>query len=210
MVEERSSISIPPELTTVSRGISIGEPSETAACSNPSDNCVRLTEPDIFLRPANAADGSFMYTTFSSTRIDELAVTGWSEEQKEKFLRFQFEAQRQSYLSDLPAAEYLVIQSGAAPVGRLIVERTPSEIHIVDIALLTQFRRLGIGSILMRRILAEAEQTGKSVRLFVERFNPALHWYQRLGFEIISAGPIYLEMVWRMRSYSSTPAVRVA
>lgn len=118
--------------------------------------------------------------------------------------------QRQSYLNDLPTAEYFVIQAGAVPVGRLIVERTAVEIHIVDIALLTQFRRLGIGSILMRRILAEAEQTEKSVRLFVEKFNPALGWYKRLGFEVIGTGPIYLEMNRRVASHAGVSSSKVA
>jgi hypothetical protein len=31
----------------------------------------------------------------------------------------------------------------------------------------------------------------------VERFNPALRWYERLGFSVVNAGPIYLEMIWR-------------
>jgi hypothetical protein len=31
----------------------------------------------------------------------------------------------------------------------------------------------------------------------VERFNPALQWYERLGFKVISGGQIYLEMVWQ-------------
>lgn len=156
-----------------------------------------ITAPVTRLEPVEPADEPFLYRTFASTRTDEMALTGWSEEQKEQFLRMQFEAQRQSYLHDLPDAEYSVIRYGSTAVGRLIVERTPTEIHIVDIALLTQFRKQGIGSILMRRIVAEAEQTGKSVRLFVEKFNPALHWYDRMGFKVLSTGPIYLEMIWK-------------
>jgi ribosomal protein S18 acetylase RimI-like enzyme len=67
----------------------------------------------------------------------------------------------------------------------------------VDIALLPEFRRWGIGSWLMQAIIQEASQGGKTVRLHVERFNPALQWYERLGFSVVSSGPIYLEMVWR-------------
>jgi ribosomal protein S18 acetylase RimI-like enzyme len=97
-----------------------------------------------------------------------------------------------------------VIRRGTTAVGRLIVERTRSEIHIVDIALLTQFRKQGIGSILMRRMLGEAERTGKSVGLFVEKFNPALRWYERQGFEVINTGPIYLEMIFRLADSRSS------
>jgi hypothetical protein len=55
----------------------------------------------------------------------------------------------------------------------------------------------------MQAILNEARNACKSVRLFVERFNPALHWYERLGFSVLSTGPIYLEMVWGTASAES-------
>jgi ribosomal protein S18 acetylase RimI-like enzyme len=155
---------------------------------------IEVNPSDVHLIQASPADEAFMYATFANTRVEELGITGWSDEQKEHFLRMQFEAQRLSYLRDLPDAEYSVIYCGATAVGRLIVERTPVEIHIVDIALLTQFRKLGIGSILMSRIFEEAKQTGESVRLFVEKFNPALHWYERMGYKVLSTGPVYLEM----------------
>jgi ribosomal protein S18 acetylase RimI-like enzyme len=190
MFEDRSAVSSPRESSLDFRANGVG----AAKDASDSVDSSRVSERNIDLETATPADKPFLYATFASTRLEELAVTGWSEEQKEQFLRMQFEAQRQSYLRDIPEAEYSVIRCGSMAVGRLIVERTPSEIHIVDIALLTQYRKQGIGSILMRRILAEAEQTRKSVRLFVEKFNPALHWYERLGFEVTSTGPIYLEM----------------
>lgn len=177
------------------------ELSQTAEISEARDvtrgNLPVVSEREIYLEPATPADEPFMYATFASTRTEELAATGWSDEQKEQFLRLQFEAQRISYLREIPDAEYSVIRCGTAAVGRLIVERTPAEVHIVDIALLTEFRRQGIGSVLMGRIFDEAEKAGKSVRLFVEKFNPALRWYERIGFEVMRTGPIYLEMVWR-------------
>ena len=49
----------------------------------------------------------------------------------------------------------------------------------------------------MKAIMSEAAEGAKTVRLHVERFNPALRWYERLGFEAVSSGPIYLELVWR-------------
>ena len=177
------------------------ELSQTAEISEAGDvtrgNLPVISEREIYLEPATPADEPFMYATFASTRTEELAATGWSDEQKEQFLRLQFEAQRISYLREIPDAEYSVIRCGTAAVGRLIVERTPAEVHIVDIALLTEFRRQGIGSVLMGRIFDEAEKAGKSVRLFVEKFNPALRWYERMRFEVMRTGPIYLEMVWR-------------
>jgi ribosomal protein S18 acetylase RimI-like enzyme len=109
----------------------------------------------------------------------------------------QYEAQRRSYRMQFPDAEYWVIRCDEVAVGRLIVDRTPEEIHVMDIALLPEFRAQGIGSTVMEAIMNEALQAEKTVRLHVERFNPALRWYERLGFGVVSTGPIYLEMVWR-------------
>jgi ribosomal protein S18 acetylase RimI-like enzyme len=151
----------------------------------------------ITLEPASTADQEFFYRTYASTRTEELAITGWSDQQKESFLRMQFEAQRQSYLDSIPDAKYSMIRCGELPAGRLIVERTATEVHVVDIALLPEFRRRGIGSHLFGALMSEAREADKSVRLFVERFNPALHWYERLGYIPVSEGPIYFEMIWR-------------
>ncbi|MGD0987481.1 MAG: N-acetyltransferase [Candidatus Sulfotelmatobacter sp.] len=151
----------------------------------------------ITLEPASAADQEFFYQAYASTRAEELVITGWNDQQKEMFLRMQFEAQRQSYLTNIPDAKYSVICCGEVRAGRLIVERTATEIHVVDIALLPEFRRRGIGSFLFGALMNEAREAGKSMRLFVEKFNPALHWYERLGFATVGDGPIYLEMVWR-------------
>jgi ribosomal protein S18 acetylase RimI-like enzyme len=151
----------------------------------------------IRLDPVRASDESLLYRTFASTRTDEMALTGWNAEQQHAFLRMQYEAQRRSYLMQIPGAEYFVIRCGETALGRLILDHRPEEIHIVDIALLSEFRKHGIGSTLMSAIMQEAAQGGKGVSLHVERFNPALHWYERLGFREASSGPIYLEMVWR-------------
>jgi ribosomal protein S18 acetylase RimI-like enzyme len=156
-----------------------------------------ISVPELALDRVQASDEPFLYRTFASTRAEEMALTGWIHEQQETFLRMQYEAQRSSYRVQLPDAEYWVIRFSETAVGRLIVNQTPQEIHIVDIALLPEFRRHGIGSILMKAIMQEAAQTGKAVSLHVERFNPGLRWYERLGFSVVDTGPMYLEMVWR-------------
>jgi len=169
----------------------------TQAEDRPSSN---VTSPLIRLDPVGPADEPFLYQTFASTRSDEMALTGWNAQQQELFLRMQYEAQRSSYLSQTPDAEYWLIRRDEMAAGRLILHRTSDKIYVVDIALIPEFRGLGIGSDLMEAVIHEASLAGKSVGLHVERFNPALRWYERLGFTVISSGPIYLEMIWRPQS----------
>src|SRR5450755_1397194 len=102
----------------------------------------------VSLQPVRPSDEPLLYQTFASTRADEMALTGWNAEQQEAFLRMQYEAQRRSYGMDMPDAEYSVIRRNENAVGRLILNRTPEEIHVVDIALLPAFRGLGIGGTL--------------------------------------------------------------
>jgi ribosomal protein S18 acetylase RimI-like enzyme len=163
-----------------------------------------VSTPAISLSPVGSSDEALLYRTYAATRTEEMSLTGWSAEQQEIFLRMQYDAQRRSYWLQLPNAEYSVIRRDEIAAGRLMLDRTPKEIHVVDIALLPEFRAQGIGSILMEAIMKEASQAAKTVRLHVERFNPALHWYERLGFCVLSAGPIYLEMVWRPAEISSS------
>ena len=164
-----------------------------------------VTSPLIRLDPIAPEDEPFLYRTFASTRSDEMALTGWNAQQQDLFLRMQYEAQRSSYLMQMPDAEYWVIRCDEMAAGRLILHRTPEKIYVVDVALIPEFRGLGIGSDLMEAIIHEASLAGKSVGLHVERFNPALRWYERLGFTVIDSGPIYFEMVWRPQS--KTPVV---
>jgi ribosomal protein S18 acetylase RimI-like enzyme len=151
--------------------------------------------PSIKLEPATPDDEPFLFAVYSSTRTEELVLTGWPASMQEQFLRMQFAAQSHSYSVQFPDAQYSVIRCNGHAVGRMIVNRTDEEIHLIDIAVITEHRSRKIGSRLMRQLLEEAKQGGKTVRLHVERMNPALAWYERLGFKTVSATDIYLEMI---------------
>ena len=98
-----------------------------------------------------------------------------------------------------PQAKHWVIRHGEVAAGRMIVDRTADEeILLIDIALLPEHRNKGIGSVLMGKLIEKASQCGKGIRIHVERFNPALAWYQRLGLRTDDKSEIYLEMVWRL------------
>jgi ribosomal protein S18 acetylase RimI-like enzyme len=64
-----------------------------------------------------------------------------------------------------------------------------------DIALLPEYCNRGIGTTLLRT--SEAATAGKPLRIHVERFNPALRLYERLGFTPIAGRGVYLFMEWR-------------
>jgi ribosomal protein S18 acetylase RimI-like enzyme len=148
----------------------------------------------ISLRPVTPADDAFLARVYASSRAEELAVTGWSQQLKEDFCRRQFDAQRQYYASNYPDASFQIIERNGWPVGRLYVDRWEKEIRIVDITLLPEFRGSGMGTKLLRDLQEEARSAGKSLTIHVERFNRALGLYQRLGFEQVEDKGVYLLM----------------
>ena len=134
-------------------------------------------------RPVREDDGEFLYRVYASTRVDELSVTGWSDEQTEAFLRSQFHLQHTQYTQNYPHASFDVILHRNVPVGRLYVDRRENEIRVIDIALLKEHRGEGIGSRIMEALNAEADGRGVPVTLHVEPNNPAMAMYERLGYE---------------------------
>jgi GNAT superfamily N-acetyltransferase len=156
-----------------------------------------MVPASIHLRPAEPGDLAFLQRVYASTREDELAVTGWTPEQKAAFLAMQFEAQHAHYHQHYPHGRFDVIEIDRAPAGRLYVNRTQQEIRIVDIALLPAWRGRGFGSRLLQEILAEASAARIPVTIHVEQTNPALHLYSRLGFAPVTETGIYWLMRWQ-------------
>jgi ribosomal protein S18 acetylase RimI-like enzyme len=151
----------------------------------------------IHLRPAGSGDAELLYAVYASTRTEELAQVDWDEAQKEGFLRMQFQAQSQHYSSQYAGAEFQIILLDEEPAGRLYVHRRPDEIRVMDIALLPAFRGRGVGTTLMKQLLEEGERTSRTVSIHVELFNPARHWYERLGFLPMASNGVYQLMEWR-------------
>jgi GNAT superfamily N-acetyltransferase len=146
------------------------------------------------LRPVEASDERFLRCVYASTRAEELALVPWDEGQKEAFLRWQFDAQDRWYRRQYAAATREIVLIDGAPAGRLYIHRETDEILIVEIALLPQHRGNGAGTSLLHDLLTEAEGAGKRVRIHVERFNPALRLYDRLGFSVIEDDGVYLTL----------------
>ena len=116
----------------------------------------------------------------------------WDDAQKDAFLRSQFDAQDAWWREHYAGASFDVVLVDGEAAGRLYVHRGPSEIRIVDIALLPEHRGSGVGTSLLRDLLAEADASGKSVTIHVERMNLALRLYERLGFAVAEDKGVYL------------------
>jgi len=146
----------------------------------------------IELLPVAPGDREFLYRVYASTRTEELTAVPWDLAQKDAFLRAQFDAQDRWYREHYERASYEVVVIDGEPAGRLYLHRGETEIRIVDIALLPEHRGNGVGTSLLRDLLAEADAAGKRLTIHVERLNPALAWYERLGFSVAEDKGVYL------------------
>ena len=150
----------------------------------------------LIFRPASDPDLPFLGRLYASTRAEELAGVPWNAQEKAAFLESQFKAQHAHYRQYYPEADWLVIVHGGDDVGRLYIERWPSQHRIIDIAFLPEFRGRGFGTALMQDLLDEAAAAGKAVSIHVEKFNPAMRLYRRLGFVTEEDKGVYDLMHW--------------
>lgn len=147
-------------------------------------------------RPSTPADDEFLYRLYSSTREDEMALWGAPADQQAAFLRMQFDAQRAHYGRHFALADHAIITINGQPVGRILVDRSRDEIRLVDIAILTEHRGSGIGSVLLQELIDESSATGKPVRVHAFKPSRAVGFYERLGFGRTGDEGAYWAMEW--------------
>jgi ribosomal protein S18 acetylase RimI-like enzyme len=157
--------------------------------------------PVVSLRAVSSDDKDFLLRVFASTRAAELALTGWDAATCDAFVRMQCDAQSVHYRQQWPASDHLVIevaaQQQAEAVGRLWVNRGDQAIHVLDIALLPEWRNRAIGSGCLARLMQQAASTTRQLSIHVEQGNPARRLYDRLGFRPV--GPqrgLHQLMTW--------------
>jgi ribosomal protein S18 acetylase RimI-like enzyme len=149
----------------------------------------------VTLRPITDADLPFLLQLYASTRVDELAQTQWTDEEKVAFIVQQFQAQHAWWQEHYAGARFDLVLVDGEPAGRLYVDVWEGEIRVVDIAISPEHRGGGIGTMLLRRVFAEGDAAGKPVSIHVEVFNPARRLYDRLGFiEKGAHGDVYVLM----------------
>jgi ribosomal protein S18 acetylase RimI-like enzyme len=152
------------------------------------------------LRPVQIDDEALLLDIYSSTRAEEMTLVPWDTATKNLFLRSQFTAQRNHYLSYFPQAVHHMILVDEMPVGRLYVDRSADRLRILDVTLLPQARGHGIGTQILLDLMREAESKNQPCSIYVESFNQSLGLFQRLGFVKTDESGISWLMEWRNAS----------
>jgi len=148
-------------------------------------------------RPVCPEDETFIFHLFASKWVEHLANWDWNLEKKEKFLRLQFQAQQHSYQTQFPNREHRIVLKANKPIGSILIINNADHICLADIDLLPCHRNQGIGTLLIQNLLTEAANSRKSVYLQVEKLNPAIQLYKRLGFMETEDTGTHFVMEWR-------------
>lgn len=157
----------------------------------------RAAARGITYRSATDADLSLLSEIYASTRAEEVAATGWPAQQQTEFLQMQFQAQHSHYRENYPDALWLIIDCNGTAIGRLYLEDWSRELRIIDIALLPDHRGNGIGAAILQDLMDRTAALGRAVSIHVEKTNPAMSLYQRLGFTRVEDKGVYDLLEWR-------------
>jgi N-acetylglutamate synthase-like GNAT family acetyltransferase len=152
---------------------------------------------ELTLRAITGDDREFLLRVYEASRETELAAVEWDAALKRAFLEHQFDAQDRHYREHYIGASFDIIQSGGVPCGRLLVHRGESQIAIMDLTILPEFRLRGIGAEMVRRIVDEAAGSRRSVRVFLEAFNPHQAFFMKRGFAVVEDDGVSRRYEWR-------------
>ena len=64
----------------------------------------------ITYRPLRPEDRNFLFQLYASTRENEMKIVPWTDQEKEQFVRLQFEAQTQHYAAYYDETQFFVIE----------------------------------------------------------------------------------------------------
>ena len=151
---------------------------------------------EISFRPAGPDDEEFLYQLYCTTRRKEIEAMGLEPAQQEMFLRMQFVAQNMSYRAEFPEPVHNIILFEGRPAGRVMTMRMETVDRYIDLAILPEYQKLGIGTQIIKDLLDETARAGLAARLHVLKSNRAAQLYERLGFSIVDDDGVNYIMVW--------------
>jgi RimJ/RimL family protein N-acetyltransferase len=159
---------------------------------------LETTQGPFTLRAERPDDGDFLYALFRSHMLPTVAAMPVDDAMKESLLRMQFTSQASTYRGEYPGARFDILERDGVPFGRLIVHEDSDVATFVDFALLLEKRGAGLGTAVIRRVVAWVAERCGTIRLTILWNNEAsLRMTRRVGFVQVGETPPFVEMEWR-------------
>jgi GNAT superfamily N-acetyltransferase len=128
---------------------------------------------DISFKPASVSDEPFIETVYFETHrwIIE-TLFGWRGD----------DIEREKFRESFDADNTKIILAAGIPIGWWTIQRSTNEIHLGAIYLQASHQGRGVGTRLIRNLVAQAQEDRIPVRLSTAKINRARELYARLGF----------------------------
>jgi ribosomal protein S18 acetylase RimI-like enzyme len=147
------------------------------------------------LRPEASDDLIFRFELFCQSRTPEWYRVSMPDTLRSQIMHHQFDAQTTSYSASYPRARFDIIELDGRRIGRIVIDREPARLHLVDQAIIPELRNRGLGTAIMNWLIAESTRDGLPITLYVANSNdPSMRLYARLGFEKVEETALYLKM----------------
>ena len=103
--------------------------------------------------------------------------------------------QRTDFEARFERCEVSIIEVNGRAIGALWLERRPAELYVTDLQVLPELQGCGVGTAVLREIIAKAATLGIPVALEVLRVNHrAQRLYERLGFRVTATSDTSIHM----------------
>ena len=142
-------------------------------------------EVEIKLRNATKKDYSFLYTLHKATMGEYVEKTwGWDE----KF-------QQTHFIKYFDPESLQIVVAATTDIGCVSVTEKGGHVFLHKIEILPAYQNRGVGTVLIRNIVEQAENENKPVFLQVMKINErAKALYERLGFSVYGETATHYQM----------------
>jgi ribosomal protein S18 acetylase RimI-like enzyme len=143
-------------------------------------------------RPATPRDIALLRGFFADAHIE---LTVLPPDTRFVLVDMQFRAQRRQHTAQYPDAQHDILVADGVEVGRVLVDRSQGDCHIIDISVALGHRRAGIATTVLAEIIEAAVATGQRVWLTIWGGNAAARQLcERAGLAVSSDQDGYLTM----------------
>jgi ribosomal protein S18 acetylase RimI-like enzyme len=138
----------------------------------------------VSFRPETPEDEPWVRELIVEAVGQELGAHSWPEPMRSHLLGIQYTQRRNAVRLHYPEGESRIILADRAAAGWIYLAALPDEVRVAEVMVMAGYRSRGLGSEVIRRIIADADAAGKPVRLRVNVTNVrAGSFYERLGFQ---------------------------
>src|SRR5581483_1803406 len=129
---------------------------------------------EIHVRQALPADVDFARSLYFETMRGMIeSVFGWDQHRQEESFAEWFDLEQVG-----------IIVADGLDVGWLQTRKDEQEVYLGSLYVKPEMQRRGIGTHILRELIAQCRYASKALTLGVMKINPAIHFYERLGFRV--------------------------